>query len=251
MAGLPFLLGEYDRRARVGPTLLVVLPPALAAACWFEPFTLPQMFSGILLAAFLGLLADLGRDRGKKLEPQLFKEWGGKPSVQLLRHQSKHLLQATRDRYHNKLRLLMSGTRIPSQLEEIGDPEGADAVYESCSDFLRGQTRDTEAFRLLFEENINYGRRRNLWAMKPAGIFLCAIGFIAAGLATVVKSDANHVATFPAIATVINGLMLVFWALRFTRSWVRIPAFAYAEQLLAACESIEAPANKPTGMHSV
>lgn len=98
---------------------------------------------------------------------------------------------------------------------------------------------------------MNYGLRRNLWAMKPAGVFLSIIGVFCAGLAVVMKSHDGQVAAFPAIATIVNGLMLVFWLLRFTPTWVRTPAFAYAEQLLAACESIQPPASKPTGNHTV
>lgn len=242
---------EYDRRARLGPTLLVILPPALAGACWFQLFTWPQLASGVCLAAFLGLLAQLGRDRGKLLEPQLFKEWGGKPSVQLLRHRSEYLPAETRERYHRKLRELMPGTHIAGQLDEMADPDAADIAYDSCSDFLRGKTRDTQVFRLLFEENMNYGMRRNLLAMKPAGIFLSIAGFVSAGLAAVVKSDGGQVPPFPVIAMVVNGLMVSLWVMRFTRNWVRVPAFAYGEQLLAACETLQSPASKPTGYHTV
>ena len=70
---------------------------------------------------------------------------------------------------HKKLSELLNGTAIPTPQDEKRDPERADQVYDACVSCLIERTRDKTRFRLLFEENCNYGFRRNLWGMKPLG----------------------------------------------------------------------------------
>lgn len=243
--------GEYERRARLAPALLVSLPPTLAVVCWFPNFSWPQLASSLVLPAFLGLLAQIGRDQGKRLEPKLFQKWGGKPTTQLLRFSCPLLAVSTRDRYRRKLQELMPDLRLPSRLEEATDPDEADAVYDSCALYLREKTRDTKAFPLVFSENVDYGMRRNLLGMKPAGISLSIAGLVAAMLATILGTKDGQLPAFPALATLANAFMLTFWLVRITPEWVRVPAFAYAERLLAACDSLPMPVSRPSGAHSV
>src|SRR5262249_16189353 len=128
---------------------------------------------------------------------------------------------------------------LPNKLSEATDPDAADSVYDACTRFLRERTRDKTAFRMVFIENVNYGLRRNLWAMKAVGITLSLLGAAASLLAVVLKSADGTIPYMAGFATILNSAMLTFWLLRITPVWVRIPAFAYAEQLLAACESVQ------------
>lgn len=247
---MPFsslLPDEYERRARLTPALLVSLPPTLAVVCWFPNLSWPQLTSALVLPAFLALLAQTGRDRGKMLEPDLFRRWGGKPTTQLLRYRSSLLADSTRERYHRKLQECIPGIQLPSPIIEATDPQEADSIYDSCALFLREKTRNKKDFPLVFSENVSYGMRRNLWGMKPAGIALSIAGVTASMLATILETKPGHIAAFPAVATLANSLMLTFWLVRITPEWVRVPAFSYAERLLAACDSLPMPVSRPSG----
>lgn len=239
---------EYERRARLYPVLLLSLPTAFAVACWFPQFSWSQLIGGLALPLVFTFLSQIGRDQGRKREPWLYQHWGGKPSTVVLQHRSNHLPPQARERYHKRLEELLPGTRMPNRLSEGVDPTEADQIYDSCVHFLRERTRDKAAFPLVFAENVNYGMRRNMWGMKPAAIVLCVVGLIASTLATILKYD-GQLPAVPAIATVLNAAMLAFWLLRITPDWVRVPAFAYAERLLSACDSLTpAPAPRPSGV---
>jgi hypothetical protein len=118
------------------------------------------------------LLAQLARDAGKNKEPILFDRWNGKPSTRMMRHSDPTLNPLTRARYHQKAAQLL-GEPMPSAEEEATNPVAADRLYEAYGDLLRERTRDTRAFRLLFEELTNSGFRRNLWGLKPVGLSIC------------------------------------------------------------------------------
>jgi hypothetical protein len=62
--------------------------------------------------------------------------------------------------------------------EELLNPDYALDCYDSCGDLLREKTRDKDKFSLIFQENMNYGFRRNLWGMKTLGIFTSLMGII-------------------------------------------------------------------------
>ena len=86
--GLP---DAYVLRARIAPVTLAALPVIvvfLADLVWLDDLG-ELTFAGILGLAVLTLLAQLGRDRGKRLEPDLFRSWGGPPTTRPndVRHQ--------------------------------------------------------------------------------------------------------------------------------------------------------------------
>jgi len=244
------IFDAYNIRARLAPMLLVLLPAALAGISWFPPEAKWQAaiagVGGTL--AFGVLFAEMGRDLGKKKEQHLYKFWGGKPSTQLLSFRASNLNSLTLKRYHDILQRVRPDLRLPASEEaELADTASADKVYESCGDFLRRETRDKTKFPLLFEANISYGFRRNLWAMKPAAM---GIGVIS-GAGCVIRAYTLAVSSgsampIPTISSVLILLLLVWWAARISPSWVKPIAFAYAEQLLEACQSLEErPLNSP------
>ena len=166
---LKFVVDPYDRRARLGPVL------------WCG---VPLFASGLLLVPGLGtvwgvlgsvvvycggamLLIQIGRGRGKALEPVLFGLWGGQPSTAMLRHRDGRLNKATKERYRAFLERAVPGLTLASPAEERRDPKAADEAYDSANSWLLERTRNHVQFALLFTENMSYGFRRNLWALKP------------------------------------------------------------------------------------
>lgn len=234
----------YNRKARLQPALLVMLP-ALVMAFPLVPALESRWAAIVGLIVYCGgamLLTQLGRDRGKTLEQALFNHWGGKPSVALLRHSDSRLPKQTKNRYRDFLQRNVPGLCLPTAEQETQSPAAADEAYEAAGWWLRAQTRDHKAFALLFEENMNYGCRRNLWAMKPAALAFDLVVLVAVVAVILIKRKATMLATFSTVHLAIwLGLAvatahLLAFILIVRRSWVRLPADAFAEQLLAACD---------------
>jgi len=238
MISISDITNPYTRRSRLQPALIVILPIALATLVWFPTGVVGWgLFWSVFVACGgTALLAQVARDKGKGKEPMLYNNWGGKPTTRFLRHRNapnKIVLQ----RQHKKLGSLIKDIHIPTREEEMSDPEMADEVYEACTKFLLEKTRDQKRFALLFEENCNYGFRRNLWGMKPLGIVSAVLG-IGAITAYIFNMARHGVTPTPLvlICGILNILLFLGWTFWFTTEWVRIPAEAYADRLLSACE---------------
>jgi hypothetical protein len=236
-----FSLDKYTFNARLVPALIVLLPVGVSLASLF-----PEKFAGwdliVWLVTSMGLavfLAQLARDRGRSKELELFKQWGGKPSTVMLRYKDSTLTQQTLVRYHEKLRQLVP-IKMPTPEEELRDLQKADAVYESCGDFLRACTHDKEKFGLLFEENVNYGFRRNLWGMKSLAIILTVLSI----LLTLSQVHPNwlrisSIKPVVLVALILDLSFLVIWLAVIKPNWVRTTADAYSKQLLSAIDILE------------
>mgnify|MGYP001066647441 CR=1 FL=1 len=242
MSALVNALDTYERRARLYPMLLVLLPAVLGAASWLPAGAdvgglLGGAVFSLVLAAFLGQIA---RDQGKKREPDLFRDWGGKPSVIALSYEGAFFDTKTLRRIHRSIRNIDDTLTFPENgEEEAAHRESAFTNYESASELLLSRTRDRDRFRLVFSENINYGYRRNLWAMRGSGLLLAVLG-VAASVARLVHLSVTDLSTnWTAVVGVVIGLVLVvMWELRVRKSWVRIAADAFARQLCLAAQAI-------------
>lgn len=242
------LLDEYALRARVAPTLVVIVIPVIGLLCWFPAFSTTQLtLAAALSTVLIAIFSQIGRDQGRALQPKLYVAWGGQPSVQLLRHRSRLMSKETRERYRLKLESVNPALRLPSEIEEMADPDGADSRYDSVCLFLRDSTRNKATFPLVFAENVNYGFRRNLLGMKHAGIALSLTAAVSALIATIVgmKPDAFELPPIPTVAAILNVVLLTWWLLRINSEWVRVAAFAYAERLIGACDSIAGAMSPP------
>jgi len=232
-------LDSYSLRARFFPAVIVLVPAVAAAAAWvpLDSLSWKTFASAGCLAALASLLSHLARDLGKRREPELFARWGGAPTIRFLRHRDTTLPEATRDRYRAKLGTIVPSVALPSSRSEKAKPDAADDVYRSCCDWLREATRDRTRFGLLFEENVGYGFRRNLWAMKPVGVALSAAALVAAGFRIWMSMSSDDPPTVESIAAIsIGAPLLACWLLRITPNWVKVTSEAYARQLLAACD---------------
>ena len=249
----------YNRKARLAPALLTSLPIALVITSLY-PDNFALLSSILSLIAWLGgarLLSQLGRDMGKAKQQELYRLWGGKPTTNLLRHrttQNKVLLS----RIHSKLSHL-TGEYIPTHNEELANPDFSDTVYDSCVRFLLSKTRDHKRFSLLFEENCNYGFRRNLFGMKPIGITITIVCSSLVSLRLILaiesyslmlNSSANRLIQYwrvlnsPSLPPLLipcllaNLSLLSVWLLWIDSSWVKVAANAYAARLIESCENL-------------
>ena len=165
----------YDRQARLYPALLALLPVlSLVAVLYTSNISVLTRVVGIAVSCGgLFLLTNICREMGKHLEKKLYREWGGKPSTQLLRHRNGVLDSITKQRYHAFLAAKICAT-FPDAETEKSDPAKADEVYQSGALWLLDRTRpdDGKKFNLLFRGNLAYGFRRNALSIKPFGLIV-------------------------------------------------------------------------------
>jgi hypothetical protein len=242
MTNLPQLIANgYERKARLYPALLLVAPIVIATVAIFS-----AKLSGFqsLAAALAGcggafLLTQLARDAGLKGQAALFAKWGGMPSVVILRHSDKRIDAITKARYHKRLAELVNEAKAPSIELEQANAAAADAVYTAWSNYLRVNTHDTKQYALLFQENVSYGYRRNVWGLRPIGIIVSLICCLACGIRLYfVQQSTGTFDEAVAGAAAFAAILLLLWLFRFTSNWVRVSADAYAERLVECADTL-------------
>lgn len=228
-------LDEYERRARLVPGLITLLPFAIAGVgLGFRQLpVVSALFSLITAVGGPVLLANLVRTRGRALQSALFSEWAGEPTLQYLRAGDSSDVQRhqRRARIENVLK-----TSLPTREEESRDLAAADSGYRAAVDQLRELTRDRQRFPLIFAENRNYGFERNLLAMKPPGLVVvgCAGLAVLIGIALQI-GDLWHASLRDlAITLLAIAAVFIFWLVYPTKERVRAAGEIYAERLLDA-----------------
>lgn len=222
----------YVWKARRSPVLLAALPPALAVLATFPNADWKLMLPVCTYCSLFMLMGQVGRDRGYQLQDRLFAAWGGPPTTVLLRHRDSPFDEATLATLHAWLSSV-TGAPAPSTRKESAAPGDADDVYNAYVRHLRDAMRDKKQYPLVFEENVNYGFRRNTWGLKPYGIALAALGTAGAAVNLVRFLDGTR-ASMACACTVVSLVLLLFWLFWVNPAWVRIPATAYAERLMEA-----------------
>lgn len=258
MSGFLELFDSYNRKARLIPGLLTVFSPLLALLAWFPELIISSVGATLFtLASSCGLLfmiASLARTRGREVERRLLKEWGGWPTTILLRHNCDRLDSHTRERYHKFLAANVPGLHMPTAAEEAANLASADKAYSSAVMWLKERTRRA-GFSLVEGENAQYGFRRNLFGMKPIGIFGSLVTFALAiwailmarpeflsalysGSPSAILAQVRLFQPTVMAALVVNVLALIGWIFFVTGNWVKEGGFQYATALLATCDKL-------------
>lgn len=236
----------YERKARLYPALLALLPILGIAICLYGMGGNPKQSLGALATTFGGayLLVNIGRERGKRIEPDLFSLWGGTPTTQLQRHRHHRIDRITKQARHAFLAGKL-GVAAPSAATEAANPQEADQFYAAATRWLIEHTRDTRRFPLIFAENVSYGYRRNALGLKPIALTVCLLSVMWVLISQQVLTP--HGIDRTAITRITQGgrfslaislVMSVVWIFFFTKKTVRTAAFAYADMLLRACSAL-------------
>lgn len=243
----------YTWKARILPMVTVFFPLTTTIALlglfphpsnitlWSQLGELALRFIAIpfVLLGIGMLFSQIGRDKGSLKQKELWERWGGAPTTQILRHRTIGNNKYELKRRHQKIRSKFPEIRIPFENDEQNDPDEADMAYQAAINAIIGLTRDKEKFHLVFEENVSYGYRRNLWGLKRWGVVSSIIGLVIAivvGVVTWKNMSLFHLLFVLSIA--INSGFLVMWFQVITPEWVRIPADAYARRLMEAFDQI-------------
>lgn len=234
---------NYSLSARTYPVLIVLIPIIIGGIYFSINLSSFYLFLTSMGAfgAFSFLLTQLGRDLGKKKEPKLWKEWGGTPSVQILRHRNDRIDEFTKKRYHTRLFELCPTEVVPTVDLEQNNPDLTDNLYLTWTKFMISNTRDTIKYNLLFKENVNYGFRRNLWGLKPIAISLIVIVFSILTVNVFCDYNNTNIESWPKeyfISVFLLIVLFLFWIGVITKNWIKQVAFAYAERLFELTEEI-------------
>ncbi|MBD2095923.1 hypothetical protein H6F90_12270 [Trichocoleus sp. FACHB-591] len=235
--GLP---DAYVVRARVAPVIVVGIPIlALFISNLLTGTELKNLaVIGIVGITAITLIAQLGRDLGKKIEQALYEEWNGKPTTVMLRHSNDRIDSITKARLHNRLSEKVPNLHLPNSDEENSNPQQADIIYDSAVLWLRSNTQDNSKFLRLHEENISYGFRRNLLGLKLLGLFL-AFGIVIVKILVDRPFSLEKISSFVLEPEIIASVFLIaFLSLIVTKNWVKYAAESYAFALFNAAESI-------------
>ena len=247
----------YTFRARIQPALVVGLPLGLMMFALLPEYSIfVTGFCGLLGAAGgTAIFAQVGRERGRKKEPGLWKRWDGPPTTRLLRH--RHLPGDITLLAPELRRQVEEWIRypLPTKEDEEACPAWADTKYEGAVTSLREATRDTSRFPLVFAENANYGFRRNLWGLRPIGtpiaVVLVLVSWTLLSLTIWgrpwpdpwwdVFVNPDSVAVIRLVVAVADTVLAAFWLFWVKPSWVKTVADAYAIRLMESAQTLREP----------
>lgn len=249
-------LDPYDRKARLLPALLCLLPP-LAVLVLVYPASLSWQEGVIALLVSCGaffLLTRIARDAGRRIQDRLFASWSAAPTTQILRHSDQRLDKFTKSALHGQLSIL-SNVPMPTARQEQDNPTEADEAYRAAVAWLIKRTRDRKRFSLLFKENINFGFQRNALGLRWVGaIFaLLSIAWIisAAGVVNVTEphyrvASWQNITLAMGASLLVSLLMLAIWLFAITPGAARRTGFVYAERLMECADALAEDAGAQT-----
>ncbi|MGM4927668.1 hypothetical protein [Tardiphaga sp. 619_E2_N8_5] len=175
MKGFKSPIDAYTMRARLVPAIIAGAPAFAFAAIFVSwgKLGLTHLIAGTALTVLFAVFADIARRRGRAIEPSIIAKMGGLPTTVTLRHSDATYDAHTKSDFHKFIASKLSEP-APTAEEEAADPEKADAYYVRGVIWLRENTRNQKKFDVLFNENVSYGFRRNLFGLKESGFLLNA-----------------------------------------------------------------------------
>lgn len=234
-------LDPYERKARLAPGLLVILPVVIViAAAGLREQPMVAFIGGLLVTTgFPVLLVNTVRDRGLKAQEDLAKQWGGMPSTISLRHCGPPS-EAERRAHWRANVIRVTGRGLPTAQDEEQDPDRSDSLYRAAIADLREMTRDRSRFPLVFEENRNFGFERNLLGLRPIGLWTAIIASLVllAILLLRLEGVMNGSRADALVALGFMIFMIAMWIWLPSADRVRRVGFRYAERLLDSASQV-------------
>jgi hypothetical protein len=233
-------LDTYSLKARLFPAILTVAPVVilcLLCASWVDP-GLPEAVGGVAVMVLFFAAANLARRFGRAKEREIFSNTGGRPRNPQLTHADGTFPASQKGRYRDYLAAQL-GLPAPTADDEANRPHDAHAFYDQAYGWLRENTRDTEAFKLLFNENISYGYYRNLLGLKPIGILLNLLSLGTAASIVHYQPDFASLSNGKLVALIgLTAIHLGYFVFGVTRKAMLDASSIYARQLVLSTETL-------------
>ncbi|MEU5524957.1 hypothetical protein ABZ759_31010 [Streptomyces sp. NPDC047860] len=236
-------LDDYERRARLAPGLLVLLPinVALAVLGHSKAPVVVSVLTALSLAGGPIVLAELVRHQGRKVQEKLWTSWGGSPTVQKLRLRQEGQNTLQREAWRKAVSSV-TGMSLPSVRSERANPTRADEVIEVAVGQIRSLTRDESRFPLVRAENRSYGFHRNMYGIRWAGrtTALMAVLGVVAYMWWLANIDHQPSLTHVNVLTFLASMAcLVMWCVLPSQVRMNDAAERYAYELLQAAVVID------------
>ncbi|MGE3831671.1 MAG: hypothetical protein AB7F76_11820 [Parvibaculaceae bacterium] len=244
-------LDAYSVRARLFPAILAAAPAfaAFTLLISWERIALSNVIVTLALVVLIFALADFSRKLGLRVEPRLYAEMGGKPSVIMFRRLDPTIEESIKDRYRAFIASKINQV-APTVQQEATDLAMADAFYEACGTWLRSNTRDARKFPLLFNENVSYGFRRNLLGLKWSAltvnlivVVICAALVWHRGIFDI----NNDLVMRTVVVLIIAAIHAIYFAFVVTKTGVKEAARKYGRELILSTETLISAAPIPAG----
>lgn len=235
----------YTIRARLLPAIIATAPGLAFISCFVssENLGLSTAITSFAALVLLTVFADLARRQGKRVEPMVYAKIGGKPSISMLRYSDRTLDSVTKSRLRGFLAARINELN-PSIDDELSRPVECDAFYERCGNWLREHTRDQKKFNILFEENMTYGFRRNLFGLKnfSLGLSIIVASTILMLLFFKIPIDfQTGMANKFLLVLVFSTVHVAYFVFAVSFGGVCEAARQYGRQLLLSCEVLAVP----------
>jgi hypothetical protein len=242
-------LDAYSLRARLFPAILGAAPAlaALALLISWQHVHMSNIIATTTLLVLVFALADFARKLGVAVEPKIYAEMGGKPSVTMFRRSDDTIEEATKDRYRNFIAGKINQA-VPSSRQESTNQAVADAFYEACGTWLRTHTRDAKKFPLVFGENVGYGFRRNQFGLKWVALGLnLIVVLVCAGLLwyRVPLDMGADLTNRTTLVFVVAAIHAAYFAFAVTKESVKSAARKYGRELILSTEALISPPPAP------
>lgn len=226
------MFDAYSRRARLAPAALAALP----AIVLFGTGLVDPEHAASVLAMALGavgiVVCGLVRDAGRRLQAELWRDWGGSPTLRRLRWRTSSYTSVV-ERLHRRVEDVTKES-LPNLAEEAANPASADRRYNEATAILRELTRSREEFPLVFEENVEYGFRRNCLGVRPVALIVAPLVAIVSVVLVIAGDQSMQFWAAAGVGVVASA----GWLRLVTPDWTRSAGEIYAERLFEALASL-------------
>ncbi|MEU9570908.1 hypothetical protein AB0D62_13610 [Streptomyces massasporeus] len=243
-------MDDYERRARLAPGLLVLLPVSVALAVLglSKAPGVVSVLTALSLAGGPVVLAELVRHQGRKVQEVLWASWGGSPTIQKLQLRQEGQNSLQRETWRKAVSFV-TGIELPSARSERANPTKADEAIDVAVGQIRSLTRDETKFPLVRAENRSYGFHRNLYGIRWTGritALLVVLGVLAYMLWLTNVEHQPGLTLANTLALLATVSCLVIWCVLPSEVRTQNAAERYAYELLQAAIVLAAEKAEPT-----
>lgn len=208
---------DYSRRARYLPGLLMLAPVGIvaAAAGWHEARLVSVVVGAAISIGVPLVLESFVRHQGLGHEVTRIAGSDGQwTTTRMLWPVDDDPAEQARNAENRRVVERATGRVLPSTIPPGADgPERLAAVIDSAVADIRTRTRDTHSYRLLHQENAEYGMWRNLRGVRTSGRVIALVAVVASVLLIVLAI--TDVVDAP-VGELVAGLLAVsavaaFW----------------------------------------
>lgn len=181
---MKFPVDSYDIKARYAPALLLSLPIIITFWTCFpkEVEAISKLLSGVFSGAILYALSVVVRALGLRVEPELWKSWGGPPSTIIVSWSDNRLGNDLKAKIHQRVHSGL-GLPMPSKEEEAADSSKAHDLIGQTFSRVKGLLRKKDKSGLWSISNAEYGFARNLYGSRVFWLLIsCLMTFLSAGI---------------------------------------------------------------------